>query len=145
MREQHSLLSCQTAPHQLHNVDGTQVHECIAGVWIQSRARSGFARESFTAAHTPDTHHVIVTISNAGQATDLISHYSVKVERGQNHRQQLPAPPLMQRPHSILRSTCLHSFDQAFTRDQVLAFAKSLTERSDFENRIIEWKKHDAH
>jgi hypothetical protein len=30
----------------------------------------------------------------------LISHYNVKVGHGKSHRQQLPAPPLMQRAPS---------------------------------------------
>jgi hypothetical protein len=118
MREQHSLLSWQTTPHPLHNVDGTQVYECGAAVWMQSRARRRFARESFTAAHTPDTHHAIVTISNAGKATHLISHYSVK--GGGTHKspwQQLPTPPIMKRAPSIPRSTCQHNgADEKSTR-----------------------------
>jgi hypothetical protein len=49
------------------------------------------------------------------------------------------------RAPSIPRSTCQHSFGQAFTRDQTLAFAKSVVKSMGTESKIIEWKKHEAH
>jgi hypothetical protein len=44
------------------------------------------------------------------------------------------------RAPSILRSTCQYSFGQAFTRDQVIAFAESLVEDTDVEVGLLNGK-----
>lgn len=66
-------------------------------------------------------------------------------ERRQSFTGEVPQKTHRARAPSGLRSTCQHSFGQAFTRDQVIAFAKSLAETMGTETRIIEWKKQNAH